>query len=68
MHPLIAVLLLDRMTDPTEEGGQSHPVCHPAPIPQGNERFELIRKVLTLSYTGRRAGVPRYEAVVLRRL
>ena len=29
IHPLIAVLLLDRMTDPTEEGGQSHPVCHP---------------------------------------
>jgi hypothetical protein len=34
IHPLIAVLLLDRMTDPTEEGGQSHSVCHPALIPK----------------------------------
>jgi hypothetical protein len=25
IYPLIAVLLLDRMTDPTEEGGQSEP-------------------------------------------
>ena len=34
IHPLIAVLILDRTTDPTAEGDQAHPVCHLALIPQ----------------------------------